>query len=242
MATRDERPSFEATRKRKDAMHEPTLMRMAAIGGIAFVVLTNAGLFLAQWPDLDSSPDQIRAFLHTSSYGHAWVGGFLAILGSLGLVTFAALIATRLRAPLSQLALGGACVYAACIVVGSGLQVALTHRPGSTPLVATTLLVDAAPLIQLGSLASAALITLAAGASAYDPESSLPGWYGSLALIITVAVIASVGLLATTTAASHVAALIYEVWVLATSIMLLRSARASASPGLLRAQTASPPA
>jgi hypothetical protein len=221
-------------------MQEPTLTRLAAIGGIVFVVLTNVGLFLAQWPDLDSSRDQVRTFLHTTSYSHAWAGGFLAILGSLGLVTFAALIATRLRAPLSQLALGGASVYAACIVTGSGLQVALTHRPGSTPLVAAILLVDAAPLIQLGSLASAALVTLAAGASASSPNGLLPRWCGWFGLITTATVIASIGLLAATTAAGHVAALIYEAWVFATSIMLWRSARASASPGTLRTQTASP--
>src|ERR1700730_5515677 len=98
-------------------MHEPTLTRLSSIGGVAFVVLTNVGIFLAQWPDLDSSPAQVRTFLQTTSYGHAWAGGLLAILGSLGLLSFAALIAPRLRAPLSQLALGGACVYTACIVV-----------------------------------------------------------------------------------------------------------------------------
>lgn len=221
-------------------MQERTLTRFAAIGGIAFVVLTNGGIFLTQWPDLDSSPAQVSAFLRTTSYGHAWAGGFLAIVGSLGLVTFAALIATRLRAPLAQLALGGACVYAACIVAASGLQVALTHRVDTAPLGAAMLLVDAAPLIQLGSLASAALVTLAAGASAHNPDSPLPRWCGLFALITTVAVIASIGLLAATTAASHIAALVYEVWVFATSIMLLRSAHASASPGTLRTQTSSP--
>ena len=75
--------------------------RVAALGGVGYAVLSMVAIFQTPLPDMDNSPDEIRAFLATDPRAGVWAETVLLLFALFGLLLFAARLSIELRARVS---------------------------------------------------------------------------------------------------------------------------------------------
>jgi hypothetical protein len=197
---------------------------IGAAGGIAYVVLGIVGSDVLMneqsQPAVNASPHKIAAYFaaHPANTGR-WVGGYVALLGMLALIGFVAYLWDVLRRAdpeswLPSLVLTGGIVAATAKLVSFAPVFALYYRPGLNPQLA-------AALFDLGNAAfalteAAAALMLVGVAAVTLRTAVLPRWLGisagALAAILLVAVPAS----------GTPGFLLFLVWLVAASVVLMR--------------------
>jgi len=202
--------------------------RLGAISGLLYVALTNASIFTAQWPDLDSNRTDVAHYLATHSSGTTWAAALLAIFAALAFVGFAAALSQQLQSwngesqiPLGMIT-GAALVAAAGTLVATGGLVALTYRLPAHPSIDVARLVfDTGTVLFFLSLIPAALVPATAGLVAARSRAR-PRWWAWSAIGVAALLLAAIGMLTSTRSPSHLAAMLFELWIAATSVLLFR--------------------
>jgi hypothetical protein len=203
-----------------------------AASGIGYIIASLTGLALAPLPDLGSSPAHDRAYLVTLHTGPFTAGSLLNLLAYLALLVFMVQLA-RLTSPrpgttVRVLAAAGPTLAAACVASGMALAGAVAlHRASLPPPVAATLL-DAASLATWISTLGFALALAAAGLSITGANHALARWTGWTALAIAAAF--AVCLPFARTGTGHLPAIAADLWIIATTIAVLRHRAGAAAP------------
>jgi hypothetical protein len=200
--------------------------RIAALGGVGYVVLSMVAIFLAPLPDMDNSPDEVRAFLTTTPRTAVWTGVVLLLFALFGLLAFAARLSVELRdagkrwQTHASLVVSSAVVYGSVTLLATAMGPAVVQRLPNAPPVA-----DAVTLLDLGAIAhflSAAVLAVMCAAAAHVSLATrvLPRWTAWLGLIAAAAVLTAIAVLPHTTDPMHYAATILLAWIVAVSIVL----------------------
>jgi len=193
--------------------------------GIAAVVLiVLAAVIGGETPDFDASPAEIVDYYEGST--QVWVS-FLATLGAISFVFFAATLRSALRRAegLSTLVLIGGALFGFGLAIFSGLTFALSDLADSDNRV------DPGALQALNSLNTDLFFPVFVGvcvfyfstALAIFSTGALPRWLGWVTLVLAVISLLGPG--------AFLAFLALAPWTLVASIMLLRGPGGSASPG-----------
>lgn len=204
--------------------------RVTAIAGLVFIALFLAGFFTPETPSADTPGDQMVTALLADQAGHE-LSLFLAFLGDIAFLVFLAGVWSRLRrwegagGMLSGLFVVAGAVFYATILVSEGLYLALVKAASETPEAVPTLAV-------LDNWVGA--VTVPAGAAMFGGAAiailttrALPGWLGWLAgatgllLLISVVAIFSDDQEGPLDLVGFGGFILFLVWVLATSIVLL---------------------
>lgn len=215
--------------------------QIAAVAGLVFIALILASFFTPDTPGVDSSPEELAAGLTEERIGHqlSLLVGFLA---DIAFLVFVAGLWSRLRrregvgGMLAGLFVISAAVFSALILVSEGLYLALvqaaaTADPATLPALSVLdywvgiVVVPPAVTMMLG-VAAAILSTRA-----------LPAWLGWLAAVDGVVLSLSLGAVFESNEETVLVGiggfggfLLFLVWTLATSIVLLMKAGRDPSP------------
>jgi hypothetical protein len=204
--------------------------RIGAGLGVASIVLMATGFAIAAYTEttISSSESEIVAFYTEAALAKTLTGGLIEILGILLFLAFAAMLTSRVRgsasadgllAPTARMA---ATVYAAiCLAPGMSAGAAalwLAHH-GTTDGAALVALNDLRSLSYFIALVPFAMFLVAVGVAARTTR-GLPGWASLSAIVIGVALAASVPFAAA--GATDMLGLVGLLWVLAVSVALLR--------------------
>jgi hypothetical protein len=225
-------PSQPVTRSRGTGAVDlaRTELRAGGIAGILFVLLTFVwfGVFAAEGhlTTLDSTVDDITAAYSTPATAAVWAAAYLKVIGHLLFIPFAVTLHRILRregAPSDWWTVVGlvtACVFVAANFAAFAAGGALEHRagPGLDPGMATAL----SDFVGFGYVITwaVAAVILAVSAVLVRWTSALPGWVGWSAAAIAILLLVAVG--AATSPAAQFPMLLFSVWVLAVSVVLLR--------------------
>lgn len=191
--------------------------------GLAYLALSFTGLALAPLPDLGAGTGQVQQFLTSADALPYAAGGIAQLLAYLSLLIFAVGLTAPARtaghrgaavilAPIGA-ALAAASITAAAALVGA---VILTRQ---LPVPTAQALLTAGSLATWLSVAGIAL-TLAALAALGPRGTSLPNWDAWAAAAIAVLLVAAIPLARTPW--GHMPALLLDVWMLVTAVILLR--------------------
>src|SRR3954471_3246541 len=93
--------------------------RVAALGGVGYVVLSLVAIVQAPLTDQDNSPDEIHAFLATNPRPGVWTGTVLLLFALFALLLFAARLAVELRDAGERWDIDAALVVCSAVVYGS---------------------------------------------------------------------------------------------------------------------------
>ncbi|MGY1741458.1 MULTISPECIES: DUF4386 family protein [unclassified Blastococcus] len=227
----------EVERRYEAPPRDHTWDLVAAVAGLAFVVLVVASFFTPEVPTADDGGAAIAADIAADRTGHQW-SLLLGFLADVAFLVFLAGLWSRLRRAEGRggmwsglVAIAGA-VFTATIMVSEGLYLALvtgTAEVGDEPAVFTTLAVLNDWVGTVGIPAAAALflgITAAVVATR-----TLPQWLGWWAAVVSVLLIVSLAGVFQEDVddggvffAAFAAFILMLLWVLAASIVLLMRA------------------
>src|SRR3954452_19332817 len=200
--------------------------RIAALGGVGYVVLSMVAIFLAPLPDMDNSPDEVRALLTTTSRTAVWTGVVILLFALFGLLAFAARLSVELRdagkrwQTHASLVVSSAVVYASVTLLATAIGPAVVQRLPNAPPVA-----DAVTLLDLGAIAhflSAAVLALMCAAAAHVSLATrvLPRWTAWLGLVAAAGLLTAIAVLPRPAAPMHYAATTLLALIVAVSIVL----------------------
>jgi hypothetical protein len=200
--------------------------RVAALGGVAYVVLSMVAIFQAPLPDMDNSPDEVRAFLATNPRAGVWTGTVILLFAMFGLLAFAARLSVELRdvgkrwETHASLVVNSAVVYGSVTLLATAVDAGVIYRLPNTPPTA-----DAVTLFDLATIAhflSATVLALMCVAAAHVSLATrvLPRWTGWLGLVTAAALLAGTVVLLRTTDPMHYAATVLFVWIICVSVVL----------------------
>lgn len=204
--------------------------RIGAALGVASIVLIATGFSIAAPTEatITSSEEEVVAFYSQAGLAKTLAGGLIEILGIVLFLAFAAMLTARVRgsaaadgllAPTARMA---ATVYvAACLAPGMSAGAAalwLAHH-GTTDSAVLTALNDLRSLSYFIALVPFAVFLVSVGIAARTTR-SLPGWASGTALVVGVALAASLPFVAY--GVTDALGLIGLLWVLAVSVALLR--------------------
>jgi hypothetical protein len=220
--------------------------RIAAIAGLVFIVLIVASFFTPETPASDTPAEEMAATIVADQAGHE-LSIFLAFLGDIAFLVFLAGVWSRLRrwegvgGMLAGLFALAGVVFYATILVSEGLYLALVKgASGSDPAVLPTIAVlddwVGATTVPAG------VATFLGAAGAILTTRALPAWLGWLAAVTALALLLSIGgvfqddVEGFLDIAGFAGFLLFLVWVLATSIVLLLRAggEPDGEPGHMR--------
>jgi len=204
--------------------------RVGAALGIASIVLVATGFAIAAPTEatLTSSEGEVVAFYTEAGLAKTLTGGLIEVIGLVLFLGFAAMLTSRVRgsamadellAPTARMA--ATSYVALCLAPGMSAGAAalwLAHH-GTTDAAVLTALNDLRSLSYFISLVPFAVFLVAAGTAARTTR-SLPGWATVSAIVIGVALAASLPFAAD--GATDMAGLVGLLWVLAVSVTLLR--------------------
>lgn len=217
--------------------------RLAALSGIAFVVLLVASLLVSD-PNRDAqqtvSPEQASTVLARTMAEHreeTALGAYLGLLSIFSLLWFVAYLQRQLRRAegdggwLASVAYGGGLVFAGVMTAAVGYQIAMgvLGDYGRDPVVAKTLVVLTWDHLAVTAAPVAALVGGASGvALRYGALPRWLGWFGVPVMLV---------LLSPTFVAGQVGYLAglfgFFLWIIATSVVLVRSV-GRPEPGQIR--------
>ena len=204
--------------------------RIGAAHGVASIVLIATGFAIAAPTEATiTSPEaEVVAFYSQAGLAKTLAGGLIEILGIVLFLAFAAMLTARVRgsaaadgllAPTARMA---ATVYVAlCLAPGMSAGAAalwLAHH-GTTDSAVLTALNDLRSLSYFIALVPFAVFLVAVGIAARTTR-SLPGWASGTAIVVGVALTASLPFVAY--GVTDVLGLVGLLWVLAVSVALLR--------------------
>jgi len=211
------------------------LEQVAAAGGIAFVVLESMGQGLIQMggaePAFGAPADEIMAFFLARDETLFNWGGYLSLLSFIALLWFLGALWAAMRraegdpALLSMVAFGSGLVGVAALTGGTWAMAVFRIREGLDPQVGRT-------LYDLGNFAFAtswvfyASLLLAAGVAAILYR-TLPRWLGWASIIVAVGLLA--GRIIWTSQAAFVPWVLFWLWLIIVSVILIRRAGKSQS-------------
>ena len=221
-------------------MSSKSVQRIAAAGGIAYVVLSSVGQLLIQVggmePAFGAGAAEIVGFFESRDRASFQAGGFLSVLGAMAFIWFVASLWAALRRPepgastTAMAALGSGMVTAA-------LQFAAGFGWGLAIFRLDSLSADQARLLfDLGNYTFATLwvpmasMLLAAGIGSMLEGVGLPRWLGWAGIVIAVGLIVAHAFWASS-AATFVPWTLTWVWIVVTSIVLIRRAGAAEEAG-----------
>ncbi|WP_066286666.1 DUF4386 family protein [Arthrobacter sp. B6] len=216
----------------------------AAVAGLVFTALVVASFFTPDTPSTDSPAEDIAAQLAGDRTAHQ-VSLLLGLFADIAFLVFLAGLWSRLRrwegpaGMFSALVLTAGAAVAALMLVSGGLYMALLQyasggQPDPVALRALTVLNDWVG----GAIVPASIAMFLGAAVAILTTRALPRWLGWLAAATAVLLLISlVGVFQTDTEGSVVdiagfaGFLLFVIWVLATSVvLLLRPGRQPAGP------------
>jgi hypothetical protein len=211
-------------------MSRKRIEQVAAAGGIAFVVLKSVGQGLIQVGGMEPAfgapaEEIVDFFLAREDTLFMW-GGYLSLLSFIALVWFLGALWTALRdaegesALLSMTAFGSGLVGAAVLTGGAWAIAVFRIREGLDPQIART-------LYDLGNFAFAtswvfyASLLLAVGAAALQYR-ALPRWLGWASIVVAIGLL--VGRIYWTSQAAFVPWVLFWLWLIVVSVILIRRA------------------
>lgn len=221
--------TLDVTRRDPGAEHRRTT-RVGAGLGILSIVLVASGFSVAAATEttIASRPSEVAAFYAEAGLARTLAGGIIEILGLLLFLPFVAVLTGRVRggglsrgllAPTARMA---ATVYVTiCLAPGMSAGAAalwLAHHGTPDPLVLTAL-TDLRALSYFIALVAYALFLVTVGLAGLG-EGGLPRWAGGSALVIGVAIVASLPWAAANLI--DVFGLLGLLWVVAVAVDLLR--------------------
>ena len=200
--------------------------RVAALGGVGYVVLSMVAIFQTPLPDMDNSPDEIRAFLATDPRAGVWAETVLLLFALFGLLLFAARLSIELRDAgkrweiHASLVVGSAVVYGSVTLFATAVAAGVVQRLPNPPPVA-----EAVTLLDLNSIAhflSAAVLAVMCVAAAHVSLVTrvLPRWTAWLGLVAAAAALAGIVVLPHSRDPFHYAATVLLAWIVSVSIVL----------------------
>ncbi len=200
---------------------------LAALTGIAFILLLIVGFVIMGEPPDSSDPVQKTIDFYKDNDTEIWIGVILQGLAATALVFYAGYLRKVLRAAegeghmLSTVALAGATILAVGATIDATISVALVETvddvdPAAVQALAALWNNDFIPL------AVGALIFLLAAGLSIIRHGALPAWLGWVAILIAVVSMTPIGFIGFMAAA---------LWIAITSIMLSLRARSTATPG-----------
>ena len=204
--------------------------RIGAGLGVASIVLIATGFAVAAATEttIASSPDEVAAFYTGAGLARTLTGGLIETLGLVLFLPFAAMLTSRVREPglsgelLAPTARMAATVYVGiCLAPGMSAGAAalwLAHHGSADPAIIAALN-DLRALSYFVALVAFALFLAAVG-YAGSVTRRLPRWAATAAMVLGVALAASVPFAGYD--AADLIALLGLVWVLAASVSLLR--------------------
>jgi hypothetical protein len=211
------------------------LEQVAAAGGIAFVVLESMGQGLIQMggaePAFGAPADEIMAFFLARDETLFNWGGYLSLLSFIALLWFLGALWAAMRraegdpALLSMVAFGSGLVGVAALTGGTWAMAVFRIREGLDPQIGRT-------LYDLGKFAFAtswvfyASLLLAAGVAAILYR-TLPRWLGWASIIVAIGLL--VGRIIWTSQAAFVPWVLFWLWLIIVSVVLIRRAGKSQS-------------
>jgi hypothetical protein len=209
------------------------IQRVAALGGIAFVILEGAGQGFIQVggmePEFGAPAEEIVDFFLARNDTLFNLGGYLTFLSFITLIWFLGALWSALRdaekdnngSPILSLVAAGSGLLAISTVTGAGWGIAVFRiRDGLDPQIAQI-------LFDFGNLAFATswiffasmLLAVGVGALAYR---SLPGWLGWSSIVLAVALL--LARIIWTSQAAFIPWVLFWIWLIAASIVLYRRA------------------
>jgi hypothetical protein len=199
--------------------------RVAALGGIAYVVLSMVAIFQAPLPDLDNSPAEVRAFLATNPGAGVWTGTVILLFAWFGLLAFAGRLSAELRDAgrrweiHASMVVSSAVVYGSVTLLATAVDAGVVYRLPNSPPGDAVALLDLAAIAHFLSAAVLAIMCLAAAHVALATR-VLPRWTAWLGLATSVALLGGTVVLLRTTDPMHYAATALLAWIIAVSIVL----------------------
>lgn len=224
--------------------------RLAGIAGIVFIALLVASFFTPETPDADTAAEEMAATLTADAAGHE-LSLFLAFVADIFFLVFLAGLWSRFRrfegvgGMFAGLFVVAGAVFYATILISEGLYLALVKAASSADPAVLPALAQLDNWV--GSSTLPAGVALFIGATgAILTTRALPSWLGWLAAVAGVLLVVSIagvfeddvddGVLSF---AGFGGFLLFMVWVLAASIVLLIKASRPGSydePGQMRAE------
>jgi hypothetical protein len=211
--------------------------RLGGISGVVFFVLVVASFFTPDTPDADDPTSEIAASIADDRTAHL-VGVYLSFIATLFFLVFTAALWSRLRAAerergASVLVLLGGVGSALMILVATGVFLALIEAAHEgRELEAVRALFELDQMMFIGIGITSAAFYAGAALSALQTR-SLPAWLGWVAAGLAVVFpLAQLGVFSegddggALGAIFFIAILVNFLWVLATSIVMLREAGA----------------
>ena len=209
--------------------------QIGAAGGIAFVVMQLAGQALIQVggsePAFDAPAAEIESFFINRNLQLASLGGFLSLLSIIALLWFLGALWARLRRHegepgwLSLVALASGVAGVAIILGGGGgWELAILRMNEGLEAETLRLLFDQGNLAFATFWVALAGMLLAAGVVAIR-DGALPRWLGWFGLVVAVALLAARAVWFTASGVKFMPYLLFWVWLIAASIVLIRRAR-----------------
>ncbi|TFV86682.1 hypothetical protein E4P40_12650 [Blastococcus sp. CT_GayMR20] len=210
--------------------------RITALAGLLFVLLVLASFFTPDTPDFDSSPEELAAALTDERSGHQ-MSLLLGFLSDIAFVVFLAGLWSRFRRHeglgdmmAGLFALGGA-AFVASIALSSGVYLALVQAAQTAdPTTLPTLAVLDYWIFIAGIPAGVAMMIGATGAIL--GTHAMPAWLGWISGLVGVLWVLSLGAVFETDEETVLVSiggfggfLLFMVWVLAASIVLLMRPR-----------------
>jgi hypothetical protein len=200
--------------------------RVAALGGVGYVILSLVAIFQAPLTDQDNSPEEIHAFLATNPRAGVWAATVILLVDLFGLLLFAARLSIELRGAgrrweiHASLVVGSAVVYGSVTLFATAVGAGVVQRLPNVPPAA-----DAVTLLDVSAIAhdlSAAVLAVMCVAAAHVSLITrvLPRWTAWLGLIAAAAVLAGTVVLPQTRDPFHYAATVLLAWIVAVSIVL----------------------
>ncbi len=231
-------------------MSEHSWLRLGAIAGILYVVLQFVGFGIVGasvgvLTDLSSSDQEIASAFERPSGSGVWAGLYIGVLAFLLFVIFLARLSTTLRQAegdpgwMSTAAFGSGILFVALSLISLGIigTGRLAAGRGIDIGLARTL-THLTSGIHVMSWGVAALF-LAVSAGVVLRTGALPRWTGWSAVVIAVALL--VAMAAPASELAPIVAFLLPIWVLSTSISLLRRSNLS-HPAVRNEYTAQPSA
>ncbi|UOY00424.1 hypothetical protein [Blastococcus sp. PRF04-17] len=216
--------------------------RITAIAGLLFFLLVVASFFTPDTPEFDIGPDQLASALSEDRTGHQ-MSLLLGFLSDIAFIVFLAGLWSRFRRHEGEggmmaglFAIAGA-AFVATILVSGGLYLALvqaaeTADPSTLPTLAV---LDY--WVGLGTV-SAGIAMMIGATGAILSTHALPTWLGWLAGAVAVLLVVSLGAVFEGSEEAWFVGiggfggfLLFMVWALATSIVLLMRPRHHAAAG-----------
>jgi len=204
--------------------------RIGAGAGLAGIVLIAAGFAIVMPAEatITSSESQVVAFYSEAGLAKTLTGGLVEVVGLLLFLPFAAMMTSRVRGPgapgelLAPTARMAATVYVALALapgMSAGAAALWLAHHGTTDAAVLTALNDLRSMTYFIALVPFAIFLVAVGTAARATR-SLPSWASGTAILIGIALAASVPF--ASAEVPDMIGLVGLLWVLAVSVALLR--------------------